>query len=248
MNLECMMFYPQKKEINSCIILGNYFNHRKEIFFIWSNLICRYLIFFTFVRGYVCFRMEMKDVIRALRVGNKQVFEQVFEEYSQVMFFTAMGLVGDKEVAENAVQDTFLYLWEHRKRLDENGSLVGFLHIRLKHYALNYLRHEKIKVANQEGIIRELEFLNEDEEDFAPLLEEIRCQIEVLPENCRKIFVMAVVEGMSYVDTARALDVSVNTVKSQVKIAYRKIKEGVGHRMSAMNLLILLSLLDEKLF
>ena len=37
-------------------------------------------------------------------------------------------------------------------------------------------------------------------------------------------------------------------IKSQVKIAYRKIKEGVGHRMSAMNLLILLSLLDEKLF
>lgn len=114
-----------KKEFNSCIILGNYFNRRKAIFFIWSNLICRYLIFFIFVRGYVCFRMEMKDVIRALRVGNKQVFEQVFEEYSQVMFFTARDWSGIKKFAENAVQDTFYIFGNIGRDLMKMGHSVG---------------------------------------------------------------------------------------------------------------------------
>ena len=41
-----------------------------------------------------------------------------------------------------------------------------------------------------------------------------------LPEN----FVMAVIEGTGYAETASKLNVSVNTVKSQVKIAYRKLK------------------------
>ena len=55
-------------------------------------------------------------------------------------------------------------------------------------------------------------------------MEQVKKVILSLPENCRKIFVMSVVEGMSYSDTASALAVSVNTVKTQVKIAYRKLK------------------------
>ena len=35
---------------------------------------------------------------------------------------------------------------------------------------------------------------------------------------------MAVIEGTGYAETASKLNVSVNTVKSQVKIAYRKLK------------------------
>ena len=66
--------------------------------------------------------------------------------------------------------------------------------------------------------------LTYDEIDVDAKLLTIKKVIDALPEGCRKIFVMSVIEGMSYTDTAKELGVSVNTVKSQVKIAYKKLK------------------------
>ena len=53
---------------------------------------------------------------------------------------------------------------------------------------------------------------------------------------------MTVIEGMSYTDTADELGISVNTVKSQVKIAYKKIKN-IIHEYSDNEYCIVLLLL-----
>ena len=103
--------------------------------------------------------------------------------------------------------------------------------------------HSRLLVEFLEDLARE-----EYSEEETMQLEKIRQALQVLPSQCRTVFMMSSLEGKKYKEIAEELNISVNTVKSQVKIAYRKIKEGVGHRMSAMNLLILLSLLDEKLF
>ena len=76
-----------------------------------------------------------------------------------------------------------------------------------------------------EALIREYKFWADyKSEDLAEKVENVRELLLSLPENCRKIFVMAVIEGTGYAETASKLNVSVNTVKSQVKIAYRKLK------------------------
>ena len=48
--------------------------------------------------------------------------------------------------------------------------------------------------------------------------------IQSLPEKCREIFILACVEGLKYREVAERLDVSVNTVKTQVKSAYAKLR------------------------
>ena len=55
---------------------------------------------------------------------------------------------------------------------------------------------------------------------------------------------MAVIEGVSYAETAESMGVAVNTVKSQVRIAYKKIKESVQNNPdnTALTMLFLLSL------
>ena len=48
--------------------------------------------------------------------------------------------------------------------------------------------------------------------------------VDSLPEKCREIFILACIEGLKYKQVAEKLDVSVNTVKTQLKSAYSKLR------------------------
>lgn len=169
--------------------------------------------------------MDTKDDILCLIKGDAKAFERIFRCYSRAMFFIAMGLVNDRDIAEDAVQESFVYLWNHRRQINPAYDIQYYLKQSVRNYIFNYFRHQHIEQKHAENLNREQQFWGEySPEDFSERVEQVKKVILSLPENCRKIFVMSVVEGMSYSDTASALDVSVNTVKTQVKIAYRKLK------------------------
>lgn len=193
--------------------------------------------------------MEDKTVIQKLIAGDTKAFEQVYRQFSRSMYLSALGLWPNTQVAQDAVQESFIYLWNHRRQIDTSLSIEGYLHTSVRHYILNYIRHQKVKQSREQEIIREQEFLNRpDEEDLTPKVEFFRQVLATLPESCRKIFVMSVIEGMSYTDTADKLGISVNTVKSQVKIAYRKIKNVVQENPDNMTLTFLFLLSLKKIF
>ena len=47
-------------------------------------------------------------------------------------------------------------------------------------------------------------------------------------EKCREIFILGCVDGLSYKEVSEKMGVSVNTVKTQIKLAYRKLKLELG--------------------
>ncbi|EHP46553.1 DNA-directed RNA polymerase sigma-70 factor [Odoribacter laneus] len=169
--------------------------------------------------------MDTKEDILCLIEGDAKAFERIFRYYSRAMFFIAMGLVNDRDIAEDAVQESFVYLWNHRKQIDPAYDIQYYLKQSVRNYIFNYFRHQNIEKKHAEDLNREQQFWGEyAPEDCSEQIERIKKVIFSLPEECRKIFIMSVLEGMSYADTATALDVSINTVKTQVKIAYRKLK------------------------
>ena len=190
--------------------------------------------------------MPDNDIIHKFIIGDMKAFEQIFRKYARSMQLTALSIYRDTDVAEDAVQETFVYLWNHRGKIKSGESLEGYLHASVKHYVLNYLRHLHVCQEKEEKIIREQEWLGrqsgEEDEDIEDKIKAVRSVIDLLPESCRKIFVMTVIEGMSYTDTADELGISVNTVKSQVKIAYKKIKN-IIHEYSDNEYCIVLLLL-----
>lgn len=63
-----------------------------------------------------------------------------------------------------------------------------------------------------------------DEEELEQLRIRLRIFVDSLPEKCREIFILACIDGLKYREVAERLDVSVNTVKTQVKSAYAKLR------------------------
>ena len=61
--------------------------------------------------------MSIQSDTYLLKSGDTAAFERVFQYYSRSMFYVAMGLVEDRQIAEDAVQESFINLWAHRDRI-----------------------------------------------------------------------------------------------------------------------------------
>ena len=165
-----------------------------------------------------------EELFRQFQEGSWKAFKILFEAYSEQLYLYAAGFLGDREEARDIVQDAFVYLWENRKKITYTGSLYSYLLRSVKNSCIDYKMHEKVK----EKYIREMEYLQDEAEEVSDNFEEsykrLQKVIDSLPPKCKEIFVLGCVEGNSYKEVATRLGVSVNTVKTQIKLAYKKVK------------------------
>lgn len=77
-----------------------------------------------------------------------------YDKYTSLMpqlYRTAYAIVGNRQDAEDAVQDTFVRMWEHRKQLEGVERPEAYFLMAVRNVCLNMLRarHEEIEVESQ---------------------------------------------------------------------------------------------------
>ncbi len=181
----------------------------------------------------------MYNILKTYLVQNRPEYKVQFKEayityYSRMKRF-AQEYVIREEDAENIVHDIFAELWEKKQEFISHINLNGYLFVILKNRCIDFLRHKTTeqRAINkmQEEYFRTLKLQLESLEmlDNKLLCEPdietiIQNAIDNLPEKCRQIFVMNKIEGKKQKQIARELNISVNTVESQMAIAYKKLK------------------------
>lgn len=162
-------------------------------------------------------------------------FEKIYLTYFSKMKYFARVYVLSEEDAENIVQDVFTDLWERREMITMHTNLIAYLFSSIKNKCLNYLRHQMV-VQDTASHLREEHIramrisLNSlevfDQEVFTERnIEEILNQaLESLSDRCRQIFIMSKIEGKKQKEIAAELDISINTVETQMGIAYKKLR------------------------
>lgn len=163
-------------------------------------------------------------------------FEQFYITwYSRAKYF-AREYVHSESDAENIIQDVFLHLYERRDLMDAYTNLTAYLFASIKNRCLDYLRKWVLEQETAQGVQDEfemelrmkydsLEIFNtqfSDETDIGELLDNA---LQKLPERCRNIFIMNKLEGKKQKEIAEELNLSINTVESQMGIAYKKLRE-----------------------
>jgi len=89
--------------------------------------------------------MQTEDltILKAIKSGNKKIFNSFYTDYSPRLQATIYFLCNDKLLAEDFVQEAFLRLWQNRENLDERQSLKGYLRTISKNLFLDYKRKNK---------------------------------------------------------------------------------------------------------
>jgi RNA polymerase sigma-70 factor (ECF subfamily) len=160
------------------------------------------------------------DVIlmKALKKGHKDAYSQAYRKYHHQLLQFARKYVKSNKLAEDAVQDIFIKLWEARERLKEQKSLKGFLYVTLKNHVLNMIRdaHQEIYEA-YEPQASLADGRNEIEEGliYREYQEVAKEAIAQLSAKRRHVFEMKRNTDLSNEQIANKLGVSVSTVKSQ---------------------------------
>jgi len=155
--------------------------------------------------------------------------------YSRAKRFACEYVVTESD-AENIIQDVFMNLYERRSFMDSYVNPVAYLFTAIKNRSLDFLRDRIAETVAVEAMQNEakmelrikfdsLEALNVNFMGEDDIEQRINRAIERLPEKCRRIFVMNKLEGKRQREIAEELNISVNTVESQMAIAYRKLRE-----------------------
>ena len=185
-------------------------------------------------------------LFRKMQEGDWNAFNSFFESYSERLYLYALGFVGNRSEAEDMVQDTVSYLCVIRAKISHSGSIYAYLSRSVKNSCIDRKLHEEVKQRYQREMMASGEEVSEDYESFEELYERLQIVMDSLPPKCKEIFILGCVEGLSYKDVAEQLGVSVNTVKTQVKVAYKKIKSEFGDRDKNFMLILCNSFFKEE--
>ncbi len=170
---------------------------------------------------------EPEKLIKAIQLGDEKAFEKLFYEHYHKLYRFCRQYIFEKEIAEELVQDVFIYIWENRRSLIISRSLSAYLHTAVKNRALNYLKSKYAREKPQpleEGLITSLSETEESSLDQHQLHQLVQQGIQQLPERCRIIFTLSRQGGLTYDEIAEELSISKESVKSQIKIALQKLR------------------------
>lgn len=165
-------------------------------------------------------------IFKKMQQGDTNALSYFFKEYMDTLFYQALGFVKDKSAAEDLVQEVFIRFWDKKEHIQITNSIGKYLYQSTINACKNYLKEQTSRLANERFFQEELENEEEfDEERLIRLQEQLQKLILQLPRKCQEIFRLACIEGLSYKEVSAQLHVSENTVKTQIKIAYSRLRQ-----------------------
>ncbi|MDX9882377.1 MAG: RNA polymerase sigma-70 factor [Prolixibacteraceae bacterium] len=158
---------------------------------------------------------------------NLNGFELFFKDSYQAACLVAYRFIDEKSVVEDIVQESYITLWKKYAEIYQTDEeLKKYLLVTVRNRAVSYLRSIKLRHVDIEKSLQEMN-LSDDEKlyDEEELSIRVAQAIKQLPARCREVFLLAYSENKTYGEIARQLSISKNTVKTQMAIAYRILRE-----------------------
>lgn len=161
------------------------------------------------------------------------MFETTFSKYWDRLYSYCYKMTLDDEISQNIVQNVFVDLWEKRKKT-EIYNIENYLFRAIKFQIFNYYRDRKFKREDLQDQFDE--YIEENIETIdQTLLDKLKTALNELPERRGEIIHMNKIQNMSVEEIATELNLSKQTVKNQLHIAFKQIKEAMNK--AALNIL-----------
>ncbi|MCM0665977.1 RNA polymerase sigma factor [Flavobacterium tyrosinilyticum] len=175
-------------------------------------------------------------LIESLQNGDESAYTYLIDTYHHKLCVYANSLVKNVYSAEDIVQNVFIKVWEQRTRLKTDHSLKSFLYklaynefidLYRKNQSLFSLEKSYYDALN--GIVQE-----EDSESFQRVLNAVNKEIQNLPPKCKEVFILSKKEGLTNIEIAEHLDVSIKTVEAQITKAFSILRTSLEEKVKSV--------------
>ncbi|CDF79567.1 RNA polymerase sigma-70 factor [Formosa agariphila KMM 3901] len=156
-----------------------------------------------------------------------KAYKNVFDSLYASLCLFANSYVKDIDIAKDLVQDVFIKVWEDQIQFNNEAAIKSYLYTAVKNRSLDFLKSSRFKATDLMSVV-ELDTLNKESFYLKEVvIEEASTKIEeainTLPCKCAQIMRLSIKE-FTNVEIANQLAISVNTVKAQKKIAYKRLR------------------------
>ncbi|MGH2643340.1 MAG: RNA polymerase sigma factor [Chitinophagaceae bacterium] len=160
-------------------------------------------------------------MLKGCIAGDRSCQNKLYEEFSGKMFPVCLRYTGNREDAEDVLQEGFIKVFTHIREFKNEGSLEGWIRKIMVNTALEKYRKQShlYPVKNMEETA-EMNLFMESEDIISRLTtKELILMIQSLPPRYRMVFNLYVFEGMKHREIADELGISEGTSKSNLSDA-----------------------------
>ena len=182
-------------------------------------------------------------LISSLKRGNEEAFNFLVDHYNKPLFGYALSLSNDNVIAQDILQNVFLKIWEKRKKINVQKSLLNYLFKSVYNEFLNQYKKNRSKIALEQKYFETLEkiALTTEEKSFEILIIKVKEEIQNLPPKCRNIFILSRKEGLTNIEISEFLNISVKTVEAHITKAFSVLRTRLGDKVETIFFLLLSS-------
>lgn len=156
----------------------------------------------------------------------------MFRQYYNPLCNFAASIINDDLLAQDIVQDVFTNIWDKRDEISISGEPKHFLFTAVKNKSIEVYRKRKnekklsesVKIIQDENIVQQA--------DKYMLREHINNSLRQLPPKCRYVFELSKMNGLTYVEIAKEMEISVKTVENHIGKAYRLLRQLLSDKVN----------------
>ncbi len=170
-----------------------------------------------------------EDLISLVQTNDAEAFAVLYDRHSRTAYSLAYRMMGERQAAEDLVQDAFLKLWRSAARYrPERGSVRSWLLAIVHNQAIDQLRSLSSRRRMQEKVeasapkVQPSEAFSESWRNAQR--EQIREALKGLPAEQLKVLELAYFSGYKQVEIAELLGLPLGTVKGRMRLGLKKMR------------------------
>lgn len=188
-----------------------------------------------------------QQLLIRLKNADQAAFRHIFNCYSKKVYHFVLGYVKEPAEAEDITQNVFIKIWSAKITLDIHKSFDGFIFTIAHHMVMDFFRqHNAIFKSESIDTVTNERFVSNSSSD--DLLNQHQLEsvykkaVDTLPPRRQQIFLLSRHSGLSNIEIAKFLHISVKTVENQMTAALSALR--LFFKDSATILLIIYFLLE----
>jgi RNA polymerase sigma-70 factor, ECF subfamily len=175
-----------------------------------------------------------ENLISFVGQGDAEAFTTLYDRHSHAAFSLAYRVMGERQAAEDLVQDTFLKLWRSATSYrPERGSVRTWLLSIVRNRGIDQIRSQASRRRTQETFEASAP-RSQPSEAFAETLRnsqrnQVREALDTLPPEQLKILELAYFSGYTHVQISELVDVPLGTMKGRMRLGLKKMRDYFDH-------------------
>lgn len=179
-------------------------------------------------------------LITALKKGDSKAYTFLVNNYHHKLCVYAFSLTNDHDLSEDIVQNVIMRIWKQRQKLKDDFGIKSYLYRSVYNEFIDQYRKQKAVLALEKKYIDALSTIleEEDENSLEKLIKLVKQEIENLPPKCKQVFLMSKQEGLTNIEIAEYLNVSIKSVEAHITKAFSILRKSIGDKMNGILFLI----------